>query len=171
MSSANNAKKCAYYGAMLALAMICGYIESLIPFDFGMPGIKLGIANIVALFILYKNGFVQSFVINTARILLCGILFGNALSIVYSLCGGTLAVLIMWAVSKTKHFSPIGASVAGAAAHGVGQLAAAAVVIGFNAALFYLPVLLIAGVVTGTLTGIAAVLALKRVHAFDRLMK
>ncbi len=158
------AKKTAYFGCFLGLAVICGYVEFLIPFDFGIPGIKLGLANIVALWLLYKNGFWQALAVNTARVLLCGILFGNAMSIVYSLCGGTLALVVMWLIKKVWAFSIVGVSVAGGVAHNVGQLLAATIVIGFKSLVFYLPFLMIAGAVTGFLVGLAAGYLVKRVE-------
>lgn len=157
------AKKCAYLGCLLGLAIICGYVEMLIPFDFGIPGIKLGLANIVAVFLLYKKGFLPALAVNTARIVLCGILFGNAMSIFYSLCGGTLSLAVMVLIKKAPIFSAVGVSVAGATAHNIGQLAAALTVIGLNAAVYYLPFLVIAGVVTGFLIGLAAAYLIKRI--------
>lgn len=157
------AKKTAYYGCLLGLAVICGFVELLIPFDFGIPGIKLGLANIVAIYLLYKNGFWQALAVNSSRILLCGILFGNAMSIFYSFCGGVLALTVMFFIKKVSVFSAVGVSVAGAVAHNVGQLLAATTVIGFRALVFYLPFLVIAAVVTGFLVGLAAVYLIKRV--------
>ncbi len=157
------AKKTAYYGCFLGLAIICGYVEFLIPFDFGIPGIKLGLANIVAVLLLYRNGFWQAFAVNTARVLLCGILFGNAMSIFYSLCGGTLALMIMFLIKKVPFFSAVGVSVAGAVAHNIGQLFAATVVIGFTALTYYMPFLIVAGVATGFLVGLAATYLIKRI--------
>ena len=157
------AKKTAYYGCFLGLAVICGFVEFLIPFDFGIPGIKLGLANIVAIYLLYKNGFWQALAVNTSRILLCGILFGNAMSIFHSLCGGLLALTVMFFIKKAPVFSAVGVSVAGAVAHNVGQLLAATTVIGFTALTYYLPFLVIAAVVTGFLVGLAAAYLIKRV--------
>ncbi len=157
------AKKTAYFGCLLGLAVICGYVEFLIPFNFGIPGIKLGLANIVAIYLLYKNGFWQALAVNSARVLLCGILFGNAMSIFYSLSGATLALVVMLLIKKAPVFSTVGVSVAGAVAHNVGQLLAATVVIGFTALIYYLPFLILAAVVTGFLIGLAAGYLVKRV--------
>lgn len=157
------AKKCAYFGVLLSLSIVCGYIEMLIPFDFGIPGIKLGLANIVAVWLLYKNGFWQALTVNTGRILLVGILFGNAMSVFYSLCGGTLALIAMFFIKKAKCFSAVGVSVAGAFFHNAGQLAAASVVIGTKAVIYYLPFLTLSAVATGLLIGIASAYLLKRV--------
>ena len=156
------AKRTAYYGCLLGLAAICGYVEFLIPFDFGIPGIKLGLANVVAIFLLYKNGFWHALAVNTARVLLCGILFGNVMSIFYSLSGATLALAVMFFIKKSPVFSTVGVSVAGAVAHNIGQLLASTVTIGFAAFRFYLPILLIAAVVTGILVGLTAMYLLRR---------
>ncbi len=156
-------KKTAFYGAMLGLAIICGYVEMLIPFDFGIPGIKLGLANIVALVLLYKKGFIPALAVNIARVMLVGILFGNVMSIFYALSGGMLSLIVMWLIKKAPIFSTVGVSVAGAAAHNIGQLLAALIVIGFRAVMFYLPFLLVAGVITGFLIGLGASLIIKRV--------
>ncbi len=155
--------KTAFYGAMLSMAIICGYVEMLIPFDFGIPGIKLGLANIVALVLLYKKGFLPALAVNIARVLLVGILFGNTMSIFYALSGGILSLIVMWLVKKAPVFSTVGVSVAGAAAHNIGQLLAALIVIGFRAVMFYLPFLLVSGVITGFLVGLGASLIIKRV--------
>ena len=156
------AKKSAYFGCMLGVAIICGYIEAMIPFDFGIPGIKLGLANIIMIFLLYKNGFLPALAINVARILLVGMLFGNVMSILYSFAGGVLSLIVMWLLKKSPWFSVVGVSVAGAVAHNIGQLSAALTVIGCNAVVFYLPFLMLSGVLTGFLIGLGAGQFLKR---------
>jgi heptaprenyl diphosphate synthase len=160
-------KKTAFYGSILAFAVIMGYVEFLIPFNIGVPGIKLGLANVVPLFLLYKKGFKEAFIVNTARILLCGILFGNVMSIVYSLSGGILALIVMFLLKKLPVFSTVGVSVGGAVAHNFGQLLAALWVIGLTAAVYYLPILTVVAVVTGFLVGIAATLLIRRVRLKD----
>ncbi len=157
------AKRCAYYGVLLSLAIICGYIEMLIPFDFGIPGIKLGLANIVAVWLLYKNRFLPAFTVNIARILLVFLLFGNAMSLVYALSGGILAVIMMAVIKRLKCFSPVGVSIAGAFFHNVGQLLSASFVIGSKAVIYYLPFLTLSAVATGLLIGLLASYLLKRV--------
>lgn len=157
------AKKTAFFGCMLGLAVICGYVELLIPFDFGIPGIKLGLANVIALWLLYRNGFLTALAVNTARILICGILFGNAMSVVYSLSGGIATVCVMYLIKKIPLFSEVGVSVAGAAAHNLGQMAAALPTVGLAAVRYYLPFITLSGVLTGILIGIAVHQLLKRV--------
>lgn len=148
------AGKVAKIGIFVALAMIFSYIEMLIPFHFGIPGVKLGVANIVVVAGLYLLGAKETFVISLLRILLMGLLFGNGVSLLYSIAGGTLSFLVMCIAKKTRYFSVLGVSVAGGTAHNIGQLAAVAFVLGSSAIAVYLPVLLAAGVVTGALIGL-----------------
>ena len=149
-------KKTAFLGVFLALAMICSYIEMLIPFNFGIPGVKLGLTNIVVVLMLYTIGTREAIMVSVLRILLMGILFGNVMSIVYSLAGGILSFLVMAILKKTGQLGCISVSVAGGISHNIGQILAAAVVGNSFSILYYLPVLLIAGVVTGLLIGILA---------------
>ena len=146
-------KKTAFLGVFLALAMICSYIEMLIPFNFGIPGVKLGLTNIVVVLMLYTIGTREAIMVSVLRILLMGILFGNVMSIVYSLAGGILSFLVMAILKKTGQLGCISVSVAGGISHNIGQILAAAVVVNSFSILYYLPVLLIAGVVTGLLIG------------------
>ncbi len=148
------AGKVAKIGIFVALAMIFSYIEILIPFNFGIPGVKLGVANIVVVAGLYLLGAKETFVISLLRILLMGLMFGNGVSLLYSMAGGILSLLVMYIAKKTRCFSVLGVSVAGGTAHNIGQLAAVAFVLGSNAIAVYLPVLLAAGVVTGALIGL-----------------
>ena len=89
-------KKTAYLGLFLALALICSYIESLIPFYFGIPGVKLGLTNIVVVMMLYCIGAKEALLVSLLRIVLAGFMFGNMFSILYSLAGGILSFLIMY---------------------------------------------------------------------------
>lgn len=149
-------KKVARVGVFVALAMIFSYIEVLIPFNFGIPGVKLGVANIVTVTSLYMFSTGEAFGISMIRILLMGLLFGNGLSLVYSLAGGLLSFVVMWIGKKTKWFSIMGVSIAGGVSHNVGQIAAAMLVLQNAAIVSYLPVLLVAGVITGYLIGVLA---------------
>ena len=158
----NKSNKTAFYGTILGLALILSYIEFLIPFNFGIPGIKLGLCNIIAVSILYKKGFKQSFLINCARIILSSILFGNIFGAVYSLCGGILSTVIMALLKKTDKFSVLGVSVAGAVMNNLGQTLAATVVLSTYRVLGYLPILAISGILTGALIGLAVTLIIKK---------
>lgn len=148
--------KVAYLGVFLALALICSYVESLIPFYFGVPGVKLGLTNIVIVLMLYCVGAKEALVISVLRVVLAGFLFGNMFSILYSLAGGLLSFLVMYLLKRTKKFGVLPISISGGIFHNVGQLTVAALVVENYNIFYYLPALLAAGFVTGLLIGIAS---------------
>ena len=92
--------KIAYWGVFLALALVCSYVESLIPISFGIPGVKLGLTNIVVILMLYTIGAKDAILISVLRIILAGFMFGNAFSIIYSLAGGILSFVVMLLLKK-----------------------------------------------------------------------
>jgi len=139
---------------LIALAMIFSFIESLIPLSPGIPGVKLGLANLVVLSCLYLLSPVEVLIIMLLRILLSGFLFSNLASILYSLCGGLLSFLIMFLFSKRTAFSPIGVSILGGVFHNLGQLLCAMVVVKSLSLSYYFPLLMIAGTIAGALIGI-----------------
>lgn len=147
-------RKTAYLGIMLALALICSYIEVLIPFSIGIPGIKLGLANIVIVFALYTLGVKEAYVLSVARVLISGFMFGNVMAIAYAFAGGMLSLTVMSLLKKTKRLSVISVSIAGGIAHNVGQILIASWVVSNYSVLYYLPILMIAGFLTGALIGI-----------------
>lgn len=148
--------KTAYLGMYLALALICSYVESLIPFYFGVPGIKLGLTNVVVVLLLYTLGAKEAFLVSVIRIILAGFLFGNPFSILYSLSGGILSFLSMYLLKRGGKLKVVTVSVAGGVMHNIGQLVTAALVVENYHILYYLPVLLIAGFVTGFFIGIVS---------------
>ena len=150
----NRIRKTAYMGLFLAVAMICSYIETLIPFSVGIPGIKLGLANIVVVLMLYAVGTKEALLVSVLRIVLVGILFGNAFSILYSLSGGILSFLVMFLMKKTDKFSCISVSITGGISHNIGQIIVAAWIVNSYNVFFYVPVLLLAGLLTGLLIGV-----------------
>lgn len=154
-------KKTAKIGMFIALAMIFSYIEAIIPINFGIPGIKLGIANIVVVTSLYVLGFKETIGISLIRILLMGILFGNVFSFIYSLSGGILSLMGMIICKKFKLFSTVGVSVVGGILHNLGQLIAASIVLNNLSIAYYFSVLLISGVVTGFVIGIVSTKVIK----------
>lgn len=157
-------KKVAYLGIYLTLALVCSYIESLIPFYFGVPGMKLGLANLVIVFTLYRMGAGDAFLLSVLRVLISGFAFGNGFSILYSLSGAILSFLVMFFFYKVKRFKTITVSVIGGIFHNVGQLLMAALLVENYDILYYLPVLLIAGFITGLLIGVVASEILLRVQ-------
>ena len=146
-------RKTAFCGLVLALALMAGYVEWLIPVAIAIPGIKLGGANSVILILLYMVGVRESFIVNISRVVLSGFLFGSMSSILYSLSGAILSLLIMTLLKKTDRFSISGVSMAGGVAHNIGQLTIAALVLETSAVWYYLPVLIISGSLTGLLLG------------------
>ena len=148
--------KVGYLGVFLALALICSYVESLIPFYFGIPGVKLGLTNIVVVLMLYCVGTKEAFAISMLRIVLAGFLFGNLFSILYSLAGGMFSFLVMYLLKRTGKLGVLPVSVAGGMSHNIGQIAVAAFVVENINIFYYLPVLFVAGIVTGLLIGVAA---------------
>lgn len=154
--------KVAYFGVFTALALIFSYVETLIPINFGIPGVKLGLANLVIVIALYKMRFGDVLLLAITRVLLSGFIFGNYFSIIYSLAGGILSLCIMGILKKSNKFSVLGISMAGGVAHNIGQLIVAMLVVETFAVVTYVPVLLIFGLITGFVIGIAADEMLRR---------
>ncbi len=147
-------KKTAYMGIFLALALICSYIETLIPFHIGIPGVKLGLTNIVIVWALYLLGTKEALAISIMRIVLSGMMFGNAFSIAYSLAGGLLSFIVMVLLKKTGRFKCISVSIAGGIFHNIGQLLVAAAIVQNLSVFYYIPVLFISGTITGLVIGV-----------------
>ena len=154
--------RAAYFGVFTALALILGYVESLIPIQFGVPGIKLGLANLIIVMVLCKRGWKEALLLSVVRIVLSGFIFGNLFSILYSFTGGMLSLLVMALMVKSSRFSTVGISIAGGVCHNIGQLIVAMLAVETYQVGFYLPVLLISGVITGALIGITAGEVMKR---------
>ena len=159
-----NQKKTAYLGLFAAVAIIFGYVESLIPFFAGIPGIKLGLANLAVLFILEKYTWREAALVSLVRIFVIGFLFGNMFSILYSLAGASLSLAIMTFMKKKSGFSILGISIAGGVSHNIGQLITAALIVENASFLYYAPALLVSGVVTGLLIGALTREVLKRIR-------
>lgn len=151
-------KKLALCAVLTALALGLSTLESLFPVSVlvPLPGIKLGLANIVTVFALYRLGDIPALAILIARCLLGAMFAGNASALLFSLMGGVLAMLTMIVLRRVRGLSVYGVSIAGAAAHNIGQICAAMVVLGGTAVLGYLPVLLGVSLITGSLTGFVA---------------
>lgn len=150
------AKKTAYMGMLTALAFVLSYLESLLPINLGVPGIKLGLANLVVIIALYTMNTKMAFTLSLVRILLTGFTFGNLSTMIYSLAGGMLSLGIMILVKRFPLFSVTGVSVLGGVFHNVGQIIAAALIAETGSLFYYLPVLIFSGTIAGTLIGILA---------------
>lgn len=147
---------------MLALGLLLSYIESLIPFYFGIPGAKLGLSNLMVLLILYTYGMKDALFVNIVRILTAGILFSNFFGILYSIAGALLSFLAMILVKKFTKAGITTVSIAGGIFHNIGQIMVATVLISHFSFLYYLPFLLGTGIVAGFLIGRLADILLKR---------
>lgn len=159
----SNNRLTAMCGVFMALAMILSYLESLVPLTFAVPGVKLGLANMVTIIALQKLGVKPTVIISAGRIILSGILFGNMAVILYSLSGAALSLLVMCIVRKIRLFTVTGISVCGAVAHNMGQLLVAACVMENAAILYYMAVLVVSGTAAGVVIGILAGVIMKNV--------
>lgn len=155
-------KNIAKTGMLVAVAFVLSYIESMLPLNLGVPGIKLGLSNIVVLFSIFNLNTLTAFCIAIVRIVLCGITFGNLSGMLYSLSGGILSFVVMLLLKKTKKFSVYGVSVAGGVSHNIGQILVAIAVLNNKLIMYYFPFLLIAGVVAGIATGMLGGILIKR---------
>lgn len=162
-----NKKNIALFGIMVALAFTFSYFESLIPFNFGIPGVKLGLANLVVVVAIYTMNPGEAFFIAVVRIFLAGLTFGNFYSLAYSLCGGVLSFAVMLLMKKTK-LSVVGVSTLGGVCHNIGQIIVAAIIMRTVRVAYYLPVLLVAGMLTGLLMGILSNLIVNRVKKIQK---
>jgi len=156
------AKKVSLYGILVSLAFIASYIEVLIPFNFHIPGMKLGLANIAVLIALYTGGTKAGITVSIIRIILVGLTFGNPYSAIYGLSGGVMSLAVMIALKKTDFFGVMGVSMAGGVAHNLGQLLCAMILLKLPAVFTYLSYLMLVGTVTGVLIGIIDEEVLKR---------
>lgn len=158
-------RKLTLYALLLALALILSYLESLVPLSFAVPGIKMGLPNIVIVFALYKLGFKAAGCISLLRVILVSILFGNVMTMIYSLAGAVLSIIMMWLLKKSGRFSTVGVSVAGALGHNAGQVLTAMLLLETGGLIYYLPALCVSGAVAGVCIGIAGGIVVKRIKA------
>lgn len=161
-SNINRTKKITIAALMAAMALIFSYVEVLIPFTIGIPGIKLGIANIVVIIALYYLNAKYALTINIVRVLIAGLLFNGLFGALYSLAGALVSFTVMVLLKKTNIFSVVGISMAGGVAHNLGQILVAAVLVANIKIFIYFPVLIISGVITGAIIGVLAGLILRK---------
>lgn len=159
----SNTQKIALRAMLIAVAFVLSWVEAQIPTLIAVPGVKLGLTNLVVLFALYKLSWKDALAINLIRIVLVGVTFGNLFSLWYSLAGGMLSFLGMIFIKKCLHASLVIVSVSGALLHNLGQCVVAAFVIDSASLFYYLPILWAAGAVAGTVLGLVGVLVVKRV--------
>ncbi len=160
----NKTKTLTTLALSVALAMILSYVELLLPPLFSaVPGIKIGLANIVIIFLLYRLGAPYAFGVSFVRVCLSALLFGSTLTLAYSLSGAVFSFVTMLLLKKTRLFSCVGVSIAGGVAHNLGQILMATVLLNTREILYYMAVLAVTGTVSGVLIGLLAALVIKRV--------
>lgn len=162
-SSNDIGRRVALTGLMASLALIFSYVEVLFPFNAGIPGVKLGLANLVPLIILYRLDARYAFAANLIRVILAGLLFSGLFAALYSLAGSLASFLVMYLLKKTRLFSVIGVSTAGGVFHNLGQLTVAMLAVSGPQLIHYMPVLIISGMIAGIIVGIGAAILLDRI--------
>ena len=155
-------KKLTALALLTTTAMILSYVESLLP-SVGVPGVKLGLANIAVIFALFRLGGKSALAVSLVRVFMVTILFGSMSALLYSLAGAALSLGVMALLHRTDRFSTVGVSVAGGVAHNAGQILMAMLLLGTAWLAYYYPVLVISGVAGGIFTGLAAALLIRRV--------
>ncbi len=161
----NPAKTVALYGLLTALALILSWLEAQIPAFFAVPGVKLGLPNLVIVFALYRLRPATAAAISLLRVALVALLFGSALSLAYSAAGAVLSFAVMLLLKRSGRFGCTGVSVAGAVAHNLAQIAAAALLLETPSLAWYFPVLCVSGTAAGVCIGLLAALLVKRIPA------
>ena len=160
----NTAQKTAFLGLCTALAMVFAYVEAVLPpIITAVPGIKMGLPNIVIIFLLYRYGWKQAALVSLVRLVVVAMLFGSAMTFLYSLAGAVLSLLGMMLLKRLGWLSVVGVSVAGGVLHNVGQILTAIFILQTVEIGYYLIVLAISGTLSGVLIGIVGALMIKRV--------
>lgn len=162
-----NTKRLVLLAMLTAVAMILSYVESLLP-SVGIPGVKMGLANIAVTFALFRFGWKEAVALSLVRVVLVSLLFGSVGAMLYSLAGAVLSLAVMALLRRTDRFSTVGVSVAGGVAHNAGQILMAMLILQTRQLLGYLPVLAVAGIGGGILTGLAAALLIRRIPEYEK---
>ena len=144
----------ALYGMFVSVSLVLSYIEAIIPINLPVPGMKLGLANIVIIWVLYSMGIKAAAIVSLVRVLLAGFMFGNMYSIIFSMAGALLSLITMYFLKKIKAFSIIGVSIAGGVMHNAGQIIVSMIVLENVRMAYYFPALMISGVVAGIAIGL-----------------
>ena len=157
-------KKIAVLALSIALAMILSFVESQIPAFVAIPGVKIGLANIAVVFVLYKLGWKEAVLISLVRVVMVSMLFGTLVSLFYSVAGAVLSLTGMVLLKKTGLFSTVAVSVTGGVLHNVGQILMACLLLETNVIVYYLPFLILIGVIAGVVIGVVAAIMVNRVQ-------
>lgn len=153
----------ALYGMLASVALVMGYIESIIPIPYPVYGMKIGLANIVIVWVLYAMGIKAAGIISFIRVLLAGFLFGNLYSIIFSLAGAILSLLVMFLLKKTGKFTIVGVSIAGGVCHNLGQIVVAIFILENVRIAYIFPILMVSGVIAGIAIGLLGGLLFRKI--------
>ena len=164
-----NNKKIAFLGLFVALAFVLSYIEYMLPLNIGIPGAKIGLANLVVMVALYTVGDKNAIALSIIRVVLVGLTFGNISMMMYSLAGAALSLCVMLIAKKLGKLSVTGVSVLGGVFHNIGQIIVAMLVLETQSLLYYLPFLIVIGTITGVLIGFVANLITTRVKSVFKM--
>lgn len=156
-------KRLATVSVLVSVALVLSFVESRIPAFVAIPGIKVGLANIAVIFALYKLGIPYAAAISVLRILLVSLLFGSAVSLMYSAAGALLSFLVMLFMKHLTPASTVAVSVVGGVCHNIGQILVACIVMQTNIIAYYLPFLLLSGTLAGIAVGVCSAMLIKRI--------
>lgn len=160
----NSTRRLTALALTTSFALILSFIESRIPTFVPIPGVKVGLANIAVIFALYKFGIWEAVAISGVRVILSSMLFGTPVSLIYSITGAAVSLAVMFILKKFTPLSTVTVSVAGGVMHNVGQIGAASVILGTNVIIYYLPFLILSGVLAGIAVGVASGVLITKVN-------
>lgn len=163
----NKTKRIAFLGIMTSVALVLSYLEAILPPIYAaVPGIKAGLPNIVIILILYKLGLKEAVSVSLLRVFIVALLFGNAMTLAYSLAGAVMSILLMALLKKLDFFSAVGVSIVGGVAHNLGQILVAMVLLNSTLIGYYMLVLTFTGAVAGVFVGLIGSILIKRLENF-----
>ncbi len=160
-------KRITYTGMFVAIAMVFSYLESMIPVNIVVPGVKLGLANMVTIVVMYRLRISDAWIVSLVRVVLSSLLFGNMTVMVYSMAGAVLSLLVMTLCRKKDLFGLLGTSILGGVSHNAGQIAMAALLMKSGNIMLYMPVLCISGTIAGVCIGLAGAVLVRKLPAIE----
>ncbi|MDO4377770.1 MAG: Gx transporter family protein [Erysipelotrichia bacterium] len=156
-------KNFATLSLLIALAMILSFVESQIPSFFPIPGIKMGLANIAVVFALYKLSIKDAIIVSVTRVIIVSFLFGTSVTLIYSISGAVLSMIVMALMQKSERFSLVSVSIAGGVTHNIAQVIVACILLKSAVIRYYLPFLIISGMLTGVVIGLISAKLIERI--------
>lgn len=156
-------QKIALWGISVSIAIVLSYIEAIIPSFVPIPGVKIGLANIAIMFIMYKLDILSATIVSAVRLVTVFLIFGGLVPFLYSVTGAALSLLVMYMLKRFTPFSEIGVSVAGGVSHNAAQIIVAIFMFSTGSLIYYLPVLLLSGTLSGVLIGIISGILIKKI--------